>query len=449
MTQSQSVAVSAPGKVLLAGGYLVLDRKYTGLVFGLDARIHVCVSPVRTSPGVILSEIIVQSPQFLDAIWEYGYRLSPGNGGMQVTELRADADLRLTRNLFIETALSYTLTYISTFRTHLLPSASITILADNAYYSTPSSAGPLSRFHSFACPLSAAHKTGLGSSAALVTAFTAALLRYYLPRGSFSLDDDMGKRRLHNLAQAAHCAAQGKIGSGFDVASAVYGSCFYRRFSPDLLAGCGEIGTKGFATRLRQVVDETGGAGPWDTEVIKGKVAVPKGLRLVMCDVKGGSQTPGMVKKVLKWREAEGESAEELWRRLQSANEGLAEEMVKVADEGSADYGALKSKLNEIRGLIREMSERSGVPIEPVEQTKLIDACSEIAGVIGGVVPGAGGYDAISLLMEDRQEVADNLARLVEGWDFGGEGKVSVLPVREEMDGVRSEQADSYRQWTD
>ncbi|KAF2227138.1 ERG8, Phosphomevalonate kinase [Elsinoe ampelina] len=449
MIQSQSVAVSAPGKVLLAGGYLVLDRKYTGLVFGLDARIHVCVSPVRTSPGVILSEIIVQSPQFLDAIWEYGYRLSPGNGGMQVTELRADADLRLTRNLFIETALSYTLTYISTFQTHPLPSASITILADNAYYSTPSSAGPLSRFHSFACPLSAAHKTGLGSSAALVTAFTAALLRYYLPRESFSLDGDMGKRRLHNLAQAAHCAAQGKVGSGFDVASAVYGSCVYRRFSPDLLAGCGEIGTKGFATRLREVVDETGEGGPWDTEVVKGKVAVPKGLRLVMCDVKGGSQTPGMVKKVLKWREAEGESAEEFWGRLQSANEGLAKEMVKVADEGSAEYGALKSKLNEIRGLIREMSERSGVPIEPVEQTKLIDACSEVEGVIGGVVPGAGGYDAISLLIEDRQEVADKLAELVKGWDFGGEGKVSVLPVREEMEGVRSEQADGYRQWTD
>ena len=32
-----TVAVSAPGKVLLAGGYLVLDRKYTGLVFELSA----------------------------------------------------------------------------------------------------------------------------------------------------------------------------------------------------------------------------------------------------------------------------------------------------------------------------------------------------------------------------------------------------------------------------
>lgn len=89
MTRSTSVAVSAPGKVLLAGGYLVLDRNYTGLVFGLDARIHIHVTPVKTVPGVILSEIAVRSPQFLEAIWEYGYRVCPGDGGVHVTELRA------------------------------------------------------------------------------------------------------------------------------------------------------------------------------------------------------------------------------------------------------------------------------------------------------------------------------------------------------------------------
>jgi phosphomevalonate kinase len=82
-------AVSAPGKVLLAGGYLVLDRGYTGLVFGLDARIHVYIEPVETSSGVVLSEIIVQSPQFKEAAWRYGYRLSEQDGGVEVTQLRA------------------------------------------------------------------------------------------------------------------------------------------------------------------------------------------------------------------------------------------------------------------------------------------------------------------------------------------------------------------------
>ena len=67
----------------------MLDRKYTGLVFGLNARIHIHISPVKTVPGVVLSEIQVRSPQFKDAIWEYGYRVCPHEAGVQVTELRA------------------------------------------------------------------------------------------------------------------------------------------------------------------------------------------------------------------------------------------------------------------------------------------------------------------------------------------------------------------------
>lgn len=88
MVGNAPVAVSAPGKVLLAGGYLVLDRAHTGLVFGLDARIHVLIKDIPTSNGIVLNEITVESPQFLEAVWEYGYRLSERDGGIEVTQLR-------------------------------------------------------------------------------------------------------------------------------------------------------------------------------------------------------------------------------------------------------------------------------------------------------------------------------------------------------------------------
>jgi len=39
----------------------------------------------------------------------------------------------------------------------------------------------------------------------------------------------------HNTAQYVHCLAQGKIGSGFDVAAAIYGSHVYARFDPSVL----------------------------------------------------------------------------------------------------------------------------------------------------------------------------------------------------------------------
>ena len=84
-------------------------------------------------------------------------------------------------------------------------------------------------------------KTGLGSSAAMTTAVVAGLLQYLgsvdLPlHGAEKEDVDSDVELIHCVAQAAHCAAQGKIGSGFDVSCAVFGSQRYVRFSPSVLS---------------------------------------------------------------------------------------------------------------------------------------------------------------------------------------------------------------------
>ena len=365
-----------------------------------------------------------------------------------------NADLKLNRNPFVETALAYALSYISKVGSSNISPSSITILADTDYYSTSSASLTGARFHDFGVPLSEANKTGLGSSAALVTAFTGAVLSYYLPQDVFDVTTEAGKRKLHNLAQAAHCAAQGKVGSGFDVASAVYGSCLYRRFSPAILSAHGEPGAAEFGKQLVDIVDENGANGKWDTEIVKDQVKVPKGIRLVMCDVSCGSQTPGMVKQVLAWRKDTGAEAEKVWEGLQNVNEGLAQELVKLAESRSKDYSELRQRIQAIRQGIREMSKQSGVPIEPPAQTELLDACSKISGVVGGVVPGAGGYDAIALLIEDREEVVKDLRQLLSGWKLSGEadgsmGKVSMLGVQQEMSGVRVEQGSEYAEWTE
>lgn len=378
------------------------------------------------------------------------------NGGGQsltLLSIRRDADLNLNRNPFIETTIAYVLSYITSISHPNISPSSITILADNDYYSTPAGIstgndGSSPRFHNFAVPISSAPKTGLGSSAALVTSVTAALLSYYLPRSKFDITHDSSRRRLHNLAQAAHCAAQGKVGSGFDIASAVYGTMLYRRFSPSILASHASPGTPKFGTEIRDIVDETFHGSEWDTEILKDQVRVPDGLRLVMCDVSCGSKTPGMVKQVLAWRAEQVEEANALWKDLDEANAGLASDMKAVAEAQDGNYTALSARFTRIRELIRLMSEKSGVPIEPPAQTELLDACEKIPGVVGGVVPGAGGYDAISLLIKDQPETIAALEKLFAGWDFKGEGdgggKVSMLGVREEMTGVKLEDPKSY-----
>ncbi|CAN9159004.1 unnamed protein product [Alternaria sp. RS040] len=453
-------AVSCPAKVLVAGGYLVLDREYTGLVFGLDARIHTVVEPIKTRSGVTINEILVTSPQFREAIWEYGYRSQSEDGGITITQLSVghEQSIARSRNPFIETALTYALTYIHALlpKTLIQPS-SIRILADQAYYSNPgvtrssnqiSQPHKISRFQDFNVSLKEAHKTGLGSSAALVTSFTAAVLGFYLPKELFDVRTEKGQTILHNLAQASHSHAQGKVGSGFDIASAVFGSCLYKRFSPSLLGNLPQPSSPGFATQLRSLVE-----GPtWDTEIQKAAIKMPEGLRLVMCDVDCGSETPGMVKKVLAWRSQKPEEAEKIWKELQSGNEALAAELTRLATEVKGDNASKHDTLRKIidgnRALIRDMGEKSGVPIEPPQQTRLLDYCSKLDGVVGGVVPGAGGFDAIVLLVEDKEAIIESLkTSLAEYKDPEAIGRVGVIGVREEMVGVKEEELSLYKEW--
>ena len=264
--------------------------------------------------------------------------------------------------------------------------------------------------------------------------------------------------RLHNLAQAAHCAAQGKIGSGFDVAAATYGSCIYKRFSPSILEGLGDVGSKSFCSRLKSVVEDTDSSKKWDTIIDKRFAAtVPKDLRLVLCDVDCGSETVGMVREVLSWRKTKPEDSLLLWETLQKGNEDLALEFHNLASRPVRqveDYEGLRTVILTIRSLVREMSSKSGVPIEPEVQTKLIDACCGLPGVVGGVVPGAGGYDAVVLLVEDKRSVIDGLHQFLENYrvdanqDQGGSiGKVRLLGVKQEDRGVKAENPTIYDDW--
>lgn len=356
----------------------------------------------------------------------------------------------------------YALTYVSALEPASIRPTSIVILADTDYYSRPGLSSieitPADeRFHDFNLPLNQAHKTGLGSSAALTTAFTAAVLAHFLGPDRISLTTENGKARLHGLAQVAHCAAQGKVGSGFDVAAAVYGSCVYRRFSPSILEDLGEIGTNGFSTRLQSLIGNGDESSMWDMEIDKSRAVVPSGFRLVMCDVDCGSETVGMAKKVLAWKDDEAEVSAILWENLQRANEDLAEELGNLAQKPiriSSDYERLRNIFNTIRSLIREMSTKAEVPIEPKSQTDLLDTCCGVPGVLGGVVPGAGGYDAIILLVEDREEVMEALNHVLTTYKTKEEyedepsiGHVRLLGVKQDVEGLKMENAAIYSGW--
>jgi phosphomevalonate kinase len=310
---------------LIAGGYLILDPQQIGLVIALGADIAVVISADDSSPDQGI--ITVQSPQFLNAEWKYKCTLEDMEKDLHVENLYLQSLIMLicstpeSSNDYVRITISYVLAYLSLYGVY--QNALITIHADNDFYSQGSSLTfeqrkSLPPCNALNIPISETNKTGLGSSAALITALTACLLIFY---GDIPVLSEEGRRIVHNLAQAAHCAAQGKVGSGFDIAAAVYGSCIYRRFDPSVLQHVlldSQNYDFAFRCKLQNVVEQE-----WEMEITPFKL--PEGLRIVMGDVAAGSATPSMVRSVLNWK-AKSEGAEKVWNALGLSNKRLIEQ---------------------------------------------------------------------------------------------------------------------------
>lgn len=59
----------------------MLDRRFKGIVVAMDARFHVSIDTTHSGP---LGQILVDSPQFSDGKWAYGY----ANGAVEQLEGR-------------------------------------------------------------------------------------------------------------------------------------------------------------------------------------------------------------------------------------------------------------------------------------------------------------------------------------------------------------------------
>ena len=99
------IVVSAPGKVLIAGGYLVLDPAYPGLVISTTSKFYTVIRPLKPgstasaapapAPAVTAAAatpplVRVRSPQFINAEWRYDVQIGGGGSGVAVIPLESE-----------------------------------------------------------------------------------------------------------------------------------------------------------------------------------------------------------------------------------------------------------------------------------------------------------------------------------------------------------------------
>lgn len=162
-------------------------------------------------------------------------------------------------------------------------------------------------------------------------------------------------------------------------------------------------------------------------------LSLPPRIEMLLADVDAGSNTPSLVGQVLDWKKRKPEWSKQLYSVLATSNQSLADALLSLklayegdqeayhqimdeamekrsktwpgpspsddADSALTSLVSARNALRSIRAGMRELGKLSGAPIEPDEMGRLIQSTIDgVNGVVGGGVPGAGGYDALYLL---------------------------------------------------
>ncbi|EPY34012.1 phosphomevalonate kinase [Angomonas deanei] len=333
---------SSPGKVLILGGYLIVRAPNVGISIGVNARFTTrVVSTSEAQDGKVV--VHIHSPQFGQS---YSFECVVHDPAqVQITQTAGN------KSPFLYYAILFAISAAVMRGDSLKESVKIELLADNDFYSQrnylESKGIPVCvenlRQLPENCPLvGEVSKTGLGSSAAMTTSVVACIFSFY-----HGITEE--QEFIHRIAQVAHSVAQGKIGSGFDVYTAVYGTCAYRRFPAEKVEAMMKEATDLHTVPVADLQACVDLKENWVTHV---PFHLPSGIKLVLGDVhQGGSSTPGMVAKIMNWQKENAASKDNLWEQLRVNNEAYIsslQSLIQHSADGPEAYNAAVEKLSHV-----------------------------------------------------------------------------------------------------
>lgn len=370
---AEGIHTSAPGRVGLIGGYSILEKGNVSYSFTVDARVHARIKPAEDGT------IRIQTPQFAlntKANWKKEVGKPHGEILLEKDEPTA---------AFAKASIQAALEYLEFKKTKIKPFRLET--ASDAAFNIGGG------------------KSGLGSSAAATVAMVHAVLLHH------GVND---LKITHHAAQVAHSRAQGKVGSGYDIAACVFGSQEYERYSPALVDG--------FPANANT---------PWDDFVRP--LEVPSFFHLVLASFPNeGTATVGMTTLTSAWKKGHAQEYGELMQDLNDANVDAVAYMEQLLTEKTEEnLGLFRDFFESGRALTRQLGENSGAPIEPADVRQLIyDSLQHGAFVCKA--PGAGGKDNLVAFCLTE----DDATKLKAFWKKKG---LALLDVHIQNEGVRVE----------
>ncbi len=309
-TSRQAIRVSAPGKLMLAGEYVVVERGVAALAVAVDRRMHVEIVPEARRTWLVTSPAL-------------GLRDAP----LKSVPVLAEVVARIP---------------------NIPPGGRITI-------SSELGEGP--------------NKPGLGGSAALCAAAFMGLWKASGATGQPDLE----------LAIAAHRAAQGGRGSGYDVATALQGGVAL--FHP---------ARPGIAARVERL--------KW-----------PVGLHAAVFRTGRGADTAEQLARMQTWRDEDDESYEACIEPLAAETEAFISAFL------GNDIGRILDTASQVQEELATMDRIGELGILAGGQAQLLGAIED-AGAIART-SGAGGGDCAWALSDD-PECLERVTRACAEYGF-------------------------------
>ncbi len=318
--------VKAYGKILIFGAYSILEPNHIGLVVNIDKGTTTTVKEEETGRIVIdLSNFEIKTE---------------GEYKKNIFSLRKESDVMK----YIKNAVDYSFQYLTynkkTIRDVKLISVNDPeLIIDNKL------------------------KTGLGSSATATVSAVAAVL------AAHDIDD---RKIIYKISRYSHYKSQGNKGSGFDIASACFGSHFF-------ISGKSNLEEDFFKYMASE-----------DKTIRKG-FDWPQALFPVVIFTGKSASTEQFVKKFLEYKL---KNKTEYDKYLYVYNQ--VNMKVKEAFENN-DFEGIKNTLSKSLGMRKKLGELAKIPIETEKATALINKIKEKGAYIAGLI-GAGGGDSILAL---------------------------------------------------
>lgn len=340
------IKIKAPGKVLIAGEWNILEPDHHCIVAAVDRFVEVNISSSDKN------RIIIEQKD-IDTKFEF-------DGSRKII---------FTSNLDKEKLefLHFTKISIETFQKFYPSSKPFIIETKSSELEVKGT------------------KIGFGSSAATVVSIITALLKFH--------KIDTSRELILKLSLIANFIAQDGKGSGFDIAASVLGGfTYYSRFDPIWLRG--ELTNKSIEKIINQ---------KWPgLDYIR--LEFPKDLHVIVGYVGYSASTRELISKMSEWRKSNEEKYLEIINKIEIIVMKLKTYLEKK------DSDNLLKLINENSVLLSELSEISHIDIETPELKLIHeiarehDAAGKLSGAGGGDIGIVLAYENTSVIKEKLEE---------------------------------------------